>query len=199
MHVESLNDLDLIWKLPYTSERISYFYELYEHNEVSLLNLLSKQQQCGDEEHQPSADYLILIHRKSLVMLLYAFLEEHLFELCRLSEIHFNHSLKTKDLNGRGIEQCKKYLTKVLGISWQSLNEEWEFIIQFQFVRNTYVHTPNDEKRKKRAEFIGKHCSGIEILPSEYLEKSLNNIDIFFRKLQEKMIEKDNMLRSNHV
>lgn len=197
MHIESLDDLELIWKLPNTSWRISDFYELYKQNEVSLLNLLSKQQQC--EESPPTADYLILIHRKSLVMLLYAFLEEHLFELCHLSEIHFNHILKTRDLNGRGIEQCKKYLTKVLGISWQSLNKEWEFIIQFQFVRNTYVHKPNDEKCKKRAEFIRKHCSSPEMLPSEYLEKSLNNIDIFFQKLQEKMIEKDNVARSNHV
>lgn len=198
MPVELLDDFEeLVWKLPNTSWRISDFNELYKHNEVSLLNLLSEQKQS--EELQPTADYLILIHRKSLVMLLYAFLEEHLFELCQLSEIHFDHTIKTRDLNGRGIEQCKKYLTKVLGISWQSLNVEWEFIIQFQFVRNTYVHKPNDEKRKKRAEFIGKHCNGAEALPPEYLEKSLDNIDIFFQKLQEKIVEKDNMIRSNHA
>ena len=204
MGTEPSDDLELIWKLPTTNSIVMSYRSVYKHGEDSFAQMLEKElEQAGPEgrppEH-PDQDRLY-IHRKSFLLILYAFLERHLFDLCDLSAGHFKKDLRVRDMSDTGILKCKKYMGKVIGISFGDFNPEWDFIRDLREIRNSYVHKSNKQTLKARLEKIEKHCSveHSQELPSEYLEKSLNNIDIFFGKLQEKLIEKDNQVGSNQT
>lgn len=191
------DDIELVWKLPTTSWIMNSYKSVYLHGENSFSKMLEKElEEAGAEglpsEH-PDQDRLY-IHRKSFLLILYAFLERHLFSLCCLAAKHFNLTSTAEKTSGNSkIDKCKNYLEIKLGVQWQTLKVEWDFIDELRLVRNTYVHNLSGKHINERTRIIRKHCQITdEILPSEYLEKSLNNIDIFFQKLQGKMVEIDN-------
>lgn len=202
MNTNSLDsdDIELVWKLPTTSWIMNSYKSVYLHGEDSFSKMLEKElEEAGDEglppEH-PDQDRLY-IHRKSFLLILYALLERHLYSLCNLAAKHFNlTSVKSATRNFKNIskiEKYKKYLEENLGIQWKTLKDEWGFIDELREVRNSYVHDNSSEDINERTKIIRKHCQRTdEILPSEYLEQSLNNIDTFFQKLEGKMVEIDN-------
>lgn len=184
------NSLDITWKLPSTSWKIADFQALHDHGETFFSNLLSDQieESCG--EYEPPADFQRYLHRQSLLLILYAFLEVHLMDLCDISADHFGKKMKIKDFKSRdkGIKKCRKYLADVIGISCDSFSNEWQFIIGLQRVRNAYVHRPDENKRADIRKIVEKSCGNLGVLPAEYIKKSIDIIGSFLHKLEGEII-----------
>jgi hypothetical protein len=111
--------------------------------------------------------------------------------------------LSPADINGKGIERSKKYLTKVINISFPSDSVEWQLIRKFNEIRNYFTHNDSllrkdstDDKRKKLVNYI-ESIPSLQLIESnipEYYEVQiskefcLNVIDTmqtFFNKLKQ--------------
>ena len=66
---------------------------------------------------------------------------ESLFvEICNLIQKEITSKIVLNDLNGKGIERCKNYITKVVGIDLSEQNTLWNDISKFNKIRNLIVH-----------------------------------------------------------
>ena len=92
------------------------------------------------------------LHRESLVISLYNFLENQLNRLCHIFSEGIESELKLKDLHGRGIERALLYLSKVVKVDLNTLSNELPFIKGLNQVRNIIVHSggilPDDSNTK---------------------------------------------------
>ena len=92
------------------------------------------------------------MHRESLVISLYNFLENQLNRLCHIFSEGIESELKLKDLHGRGIERALLYLSKVVKVDLNTLSNELPFIKGLNQVRNIIVHSggilPDDSNTK---------------------------------------------------
>ncbi len=80
------------------------------------------------------------IHRESLLISTFNLLEHHLNVLCtKFSEV-FSLSVKASDLKDKGITRSFSYLRKVVGLSFESVGKEKEFISNVNKLRNFIVH-----------------------------------------------------------
>jgi hypothetical protein len=81
------------------------------------------------------------LYYSSILITLYAFLEQAMYRLCKSSEE--NNVLKIDDISGKGIIKYKKYLEKVVCIDFSKINNEWEEITRYNHLRNIFVHKSN--------------------------------------------------------
>lgn len=197
MSKDPLDDLELVWKLsngkPHYS--INAYRIMYEHGEAYFSNLYEKEIEQSHGEYDPQSHVFIHLHRKSSLMLLYGFLENYLFNLCDLCSIHFKQDITVLNMpnprRDKGIKKCRKYLTKILGISFDNLEKEWHSLTGLADVRSSYLHRASPELLDKRTKAIKKHYDGKESLPSEYLKISIGNVGNFIEKLESELVDKD--------
>lgn len=78
--------------------------------------------------------------RKSFFLTCYSTMEYELNSICNCIGRGQGLSLKTGDLGSKGLERSKKYLTKVLGVSFETLNDIWRKISLLNKIRNFIVH-----------------------------------------------------------
>lgn len=90
--------------------------------------------------------------KNSLLITIYSLTEIHLSEICRFFERKNISKIKLKDLNGKGIEKSKKFLTKIAEIDFSSINSQWNFLKSLNLIRNNLVHNgsilPKDADHK---------------------------------------------------
>jgi DNA-directed RNA polymerase subunit F len=80
------------------------------------------------------------IHRESLIITIYNFLEKHLNQLCKILSQYFSSTVKLQDLKGRGVTRALIYLSKVAHLDFTKINKEKEYINNVNKLRNTVVH-----------------------------------------------------------
>ncbi|WP_163323002.1 hypothetical protein [Draconibacterium mangrovi] len=66
---------------------------------------------------------------------------EHLFILlCKVTERGIFSKVKLKDINGKGIQQCRNYLLKVVELDLEDVDKDWQTLLDYQKIRNLIVH-----------------------------------------------------------
>lgn len=105
------------------------------------------------------------LHRESLVITVFNFLEYQLNSLCQIFYESIDSDLTLKDIHGRGVERALLFLTKVVNIDFSSFGAELQIIKGVNLVRNIIVHNggvlPSDAHTKVNTFVSGAvHISG---------------------------------------
>lgn len=93
------------------------------------------------DDYMELAQYIPSIQRKSELISICTILEHLLGDLCSIYEITIKNPVKLNDLNGQGIlDKTRKYLVKVVEISFPETSQSWKEIVTIQQIRNAFVH-----------------------------------------------------------
>ncbi|PKQ61353.1 hypothetical protein BZG02_16315 [Labilibaculum filiforme] len=92
------------------------------------------------------------LYYNSIFISLYSFLEKKMNQLCKLAEKE--NILKLNDLNGNGVIKYYNYITKVLLIDLNTVEDEWELIKKYNKLRNQLVHSPVNTIDNKNSNLI---------------------------------------------
>lgn len=88
----------------------------------------------------------------SVLITIYNLTEHQLNNICHYFETKNISKIKLKDINGKGIEKSKTFLTKIVEIDFTSINSQWNFIKSLNLIRNNIVHNgsilPDDSSHK---------------------------------------------------
>jgi len=84
------------------------------------------------------------IHRESLIITIYNFLEKQLNTLCKILSKYFENSVKLNELNGKGVRRAFLYLSKIANLDSTKFKNEKEYIINVNRLRNQIVHNGGD-------------------------------------------------------
>lgn len=108
------------------------------------------------------------IYYDSLIMAMYSFIESKMLFLCKyLSQ---GQNIKVNDMADRGIIKYQKYLSKVCGIDFSPINNEWETLLGYNKLRNHLVHSDGNRSipvsNKKLIQFL-RSIKGISLLKSK--------------------------------
>ena len=79
------------------------------------------------------------IYYDSLIMTLYSFVEKKMFFLS--NHLALGQAIKVNDIAGKGIFKYQKYLSKVCGIDFSQIDNEWTNLLGFNNLRNQIVHS----------------------------------------------------------
>jgi hypothetical protein len=100
------------------------------------------------------------IHRESIVLTIFSFLENELNNLCNILTQSVDSSVKLKDLKGQGVERSLLFLRKIAGFDFSSMSAEIDYIRSVNQLRNHIVHNggvlPEDPKHRVNL-FIASH------------------------------------------
>ncbi|OCH01406.1 hypothetical protein A6D98_02995 [Aliivibrio fischeri] len=131
------------------------------------------------------------IQRKAEIIAVYAVLEYQMQQICKSYERELDTQVRIQDLNSNGIlDQCKKYLQKVVSIDFPDKGEFWKEVMKVQQIRNVLVHADGyvkDGNKEllsyiKQSNYLGLDLSGKVIIKSGY---SIHCIDSFCAFLTE--------------
>ena len=105
------------------------------------------------------------IHRESLVISIYNFVESELNRLCTIIAESIDIKVKLKDLYGKGINRTLLYLSKVAEFDMSKMGGEFPYIKKVNLLRNTIVHNGGilpDKADHDLNKFVSqnKHLSG---------------------------------------
>ncbi len=132
------------------------------------------------------------MHRESLVITIYNFLEAKLNDLCNIIASSIDSKIKLKDLKGHGVTRAFIYLTKVANIDFSAMNQEQSYIRNINLLRNQIVHNGGylpDASEKQLNSFVFKNSnlSGAPnnsvTLSQDFILEFINTLIKFFDKL----------------
>ena len=115
------------------------------------------------------------IYFDSLFMVLYSFVERKLNFLCRYLEKDF--LVKVDDISGKGIFKFRKYLSKVVGISFDPIEEQWKELEKLNQLRNFLVHSSGSRSVPKTNQSL---ISILKQFQGVHLEEQGENIRFNF-------------------
>jgi len=136
------------------------------------------------------------IHRESLVITIYNFLEAQLNELCDVISKSIDSKVKLKDLKGQGITRAFLYLTKVADFDFTAMAKEKAYIDKVNKLRNIIVHNAGhlpDKTEKSLNNFVNKnsYLSGelgnTVTLSNGFIHEYINVLIDFFDKLEKEI------------
>lgn len=132
------------------------------------------------------------LHRESLLITIFNFLEHQLNSLCRILYESTDSNLKLNEVYGQGVERAFLFLTKVAKINLSSFGSELPEIKGVNLVRNAIVHSggllPEDPASKinrfiaSSADLSGVESGQINIQPG-FIARFINVLIVFFEKL----------------
>ncbi|EHN67944.1 hypothetical protein [Aliivibrio fischeri] len=135
------------------------------------------------------------IHRESLIISIFNLLEHHLNVLClKFSEV-FALNLKVNDLKDKGITRSFKYFSKVVGLSFKSVEKEKTFIANVNKLRNFIVHNGsiinqnNEVNFVRRNEFLSLTSSNRLIISNGFITEFINILESFWDGLDKLVLE----------
>jgi len=179
----------------------------------SIINVSKLKQAYEEEIKDASHDYILYlqdvyseqynfliniqpnIFNKSAVVTLYTCLEHNLIEFCNLCQHFLKTNISVADFNGEGIFKAKRYLTKLMDIDFGT-SQEWEFMTQFNKLRNCIVHANGVVKKGTQNELMNyiKKSPTLSlnqeinlIISMQYLTEVIHNIRVFFQWLYKKL------------
>jgi len=168
---------------------------------IRLLDLQDKQElieNFGWELSSSQSDFPSLL-RSSAIITIFNLCEHYLSKICNHFESSKISKIKLQDINGRGIERSKIYLTKVVEIDFAPLNSQWNFIKKLNLVRNIIVHNGTIlplEKDHKVNKFVeSRHdltgSPGKELIVHKgFIHYTIDELIKFFHKLFRVIFEK---------
>lgn len=120
-------------------EEVKRRYDLWE-KERGQDNEIPEAYDILEEEIINNAEFGKILNN-SVFLTIYSMFEHELLNICLICKKAEGLALGPKDLTGRNyIGQCKKFITKLVGVNLDSLNQEWEKIQKYQQLRNTITH-----------------------------------------------------------
>lgn len=146
-----------------------------------------------EEEIMNSSKFPSILNQ-SIYLTIYSMFEDEFLKLCTWCQRAERLKIGPKDLNGQGgyIEQCRKYITKVIDINLDDLNETWKEIKKYQLIRNSIAHNNGIIKspNKDILTFI-KNSKGItfDTVLSKIEMKSIDFLKILIEKLSDYLSE----------
>jgi hypothetical protein len=93
------------------------------------------------------------IQRHALFAMAYGAAEHELLALCDDCRKAFPDTVTTNDLQGRGFQKARTYLTKVAGLRLPSTTE-WTDLLAYGILRNAVIHTRGHIPREQRAALL---------------------------------------------
>jgi len=132
-------------------------------------------------------------HRESLLISLYNFLENQMNTLCEKLAVSVDSRIELKDLNGKGVERAKLYLTKMVGIDFNRFGEEWGYIQDINKLRNCIVHNggkissaPNNKLHEviRKNSKLTKTETGYLSVGSDLIDDFIATLLKFFEKME---------------
>ena len=154
------------------------------------------------EDYFMVADIFSKISFHSFLVILYAFIEEGMNNLCDALRQDKELKLRRTDMKGKGIKRAKVYLTKVIGIDLQVEDEPWREINALRKIRNAIVHDEgwasdqivNDVNIRKNVDkgFLEIEdrdgTPGKVIIKPEYLDWVVSQAQEFFRNIDTRAV-----------
>ncbi|MHC5129073.1 hypothetical protein ACYST8_23820 [Pseudomonas inefficax] len=138
------------------------------------------------------------LHRESLLITIFSFLEHQLNSLCEILQQSVGGSLKLGDLYGSGVERALLYLSKVAEVDLSSFGAELPRIKGVNLVRNILVHNggvlPSDSNAKvnkfiEQSAGISAGGGGRVFIGSEFIPGFIRTLIDFFERLDGEMQE----------
>ncbi len=118
------------------------------------------------------------LQRRSILIVLFSFLEHQLDQLCQLFAKEQRLKIIHTDLRGKGIDRTRLYLQKVIGLRLDG-SHVWQEIKRIQKVRNVIVH--NDAKLagadKDLTEYV-QRTTGLSRVSNSYYDGDMDEVDI---------------------
>jgi len=87
------------------------------------------------------------ILRYSSIVSTFILVESALSAICHELQREDGFSLNLADLSGKGLDQCRKFLTRVAGVDLSELDPEWRQFSDWRRIRNCIVHANGDLSR----------------------------------------------------
>src|SRR4030042_2915805 len=112
---------------------------------------------------------LLNIFRRSILVIVYSFIENSMNSLCRYLHGYKKLSIGIDDLKGVGIERAKLYLEKVCLID---LPNTWSRLEKLNRIRNCIVHAEGDVDATKspgKLKNIIRHTKGLELESDRFI------------------------------
>lgn len=140
------------------------------------------------------------ILNNSVFLTIYSIFENEFLKLCELCQNLENLNISPKDIKEANyIEQCQKYIKKVLKINLDRLNNEWIEIKSYQEIRNSIAHgnniikSPNQEIKKfiitSHGISIDLNNNKIKIDSIDFLKTFIDKLTDFLSKLIDEIIK----------
>ncbi len=136
------------------------------------------------------------IHRESLIITIYNFLESRLNQLCLIISESVNSKINLNDLQGKGIERAFLYLSKIADFDLSKMGCEMPYIKNVNVLRNQIVHNggllPKDVEHKlnkfvlKNSTLSGKPGNNVS-LSYEFISEFIKLLIEFFDKLDKEI------------
>lgn len=118
------------------------------------------------------------LQRRSILIVLFSFLEHQLDQLCQLFAKEQRLKIINTDLRGKGIDRTRLYLQKVIGLRLDG-SHVWQEIKRIQKVRNVIVH--NDAKLtgadKDLTEYV-QRTTGLSQVSKSYYDGDIDEVGI---------------------
>lgn len=136
------------------------------------------------------------IHRESIIIAIYIFLEAQLNQLCDIISESINIKIKRKDLDGKGIEKAFLYLSKVADFDLSKMGREMPYIKNVNALRNHIVHSGGslpETADHKLNKFVSQNSNlsgspgGCVSLNSDFIKEFIELLIDFFEKLDEEV------------
>ncbi|RAP57080.1 hypothetical protein BTJ49_10905 [Oleiagrimonas sp. MCCC 1A03011] len=153
-----------------------------DHNEIV--------ESYGWEMHLNQSRYPDL-HRKALIISIYAYVEDQLNGLCQILEESLEGAISLKDLAGRGTERAFKFLSKVALFNLGEI-KTMAFVKHTNLLRNALAHEggllpgqPNHLLNKLIADSPDLHGEpGDKVrIDSDFVRRLIETLEAFFSEL----------------
>ncbi|EMJ89490.1 hypothetical protein [Leptospira meyeri] len=153
--------LDQIYKL-----QDDYFLEKIENRKGDIFKKYNPDLDISNIDKKDLYELISIYSDESILSIalflkIYSLIEIYLDKECKIYENHFDLDLKLNDLNGKGIFRPKIFIEKVVKFKITETNEQWEFIVSLNKIRNTLIHS--DDYDPKLEKIVKKHFKKDEI------------------------------------
>lgn len=133
------------------------------------------------------------IHRESIVLTIFSFLEHAMNSLCSILAQSVDSSVKLTDLKGQGVERALLYLRKVACFDLSTMSKEIEYVRGTNQLRNHIVHNGgviSENPKSKVHHFIAsnEHVAGKAgnslYIREGFVPELIEVLSNFFEKLE---------------
>jgi len=130
------------------------------------------------------------IHRESVLITLYSFLESQMNDLCDIIADSIDSQVRYTHLKGKGVNRALNFLVRVARFDLSSMGSEWLFIKRVNQLRDLIVHNAgilrDDPKLNafvsSNKNVWGEPGSHIR-LGAGFIDEFISNLDCFFEKI----------------
>jgi len=122
-----------------------------------------------ESEVMATGEFRPLLYR-SMFITIYGFFEHEFKTLCGYAGGISGTKLRPNDLSGNNyIDQCRRFVSKVLNVNLDNLQNDWAEITKFQLLRNSFAHNNGilKDTNKNNIDFIHK-TDGLSIDEETY-------------------------------